>query len=1026
MSYSKSKFRAGMRVAQTLLALALLIPANVHAAQPTGLSENPTTVGPIHVAAPYSAARHQNDVREIDLTVSHERKLTDEEKLAYEDLFKAFADNVYEMTNGAHKLRNILFFDDGRFSDRADIVFSQSTTRSNAIPSNYGKDKLSRSGMSIEDRLGQPPVSEQTMRSLAGTLAHEFGHYFYGALDEYIEQGRPLNSFNPGQPSQNDTPPEPCSLMSGCYSTFEGANFSTRKSTKDAGKTNNANYRVYKASAWEALARDPKDDPLVLRFNPNVGPEYVPSTRLYWPELADHIPPADQFRTVELPDAQTEARSALKITWADANATDNHLRYFLVDVSANMGQNQRLENAKTALKAYVDAAAVNDQIGIATFADTDNEIQPLTKIVDDNTKTDIKNAIDGIELSSVANQRVVSIADQKAITALAEASTFGLIADRAVYVIINGAFTERGPGGGFSGTGFEKVSAAHGNAGIPISIFNFNDCGQPGDFWGGCSTSQGSSISVLRGVVGATMAKPGKYKYIGNGPFDLSSTRAAKPSKTWDTTADADEVVNALMDSDEALSPKLDINLGSAKDVSVTVEQPFSSTIYVDPTLDQLEVQFAFDAASEAAQLEVLDPNGQPLLSPPLCDSDTNESICHVVISDPITGTWSIGVQAISQTFMLSYESNGVAGAGSTFQAALTSLHGDSIPYPDPVVLIASVSKINPIAGAGVIAWVQGPNDFYSDITLKDDGILPDLYPNDGQYSGLMPYAQSGDYHITALFDNIAGSAYYATEGLADGDVITTPVGIDFDRFASYDVFVGEVVADDVGNDAAGAGQLPGDNDEAFGRLENANDVDLFQVISLTTSSAAAFGARATLASPYVLRFGALNSGMDAQITVLTDSGSLTFTPGVLGYSQYFTTEVDAAPGQPITIEISQRTNQSPAGNYALSFGKPRASELSSVALTINKDGTGSGTISSEPSGISCGITCTTSFDPGTLVTLTASANLGATFAGWSGACSGAATTCQISIIDSTVVTATFNTAPSNTPQPVFMPLIMS
>src|SRR4051812_20584477 len=53
--------------------------------------------------------------------------------------------------------------------------------------------------------------------------------------------------------------------------------------------------------------------------------------------------------------------------------------------------------------------------------------------------------------------------------------------------------------------------------------------------------------------------------------------------------------------------------------------------------------------------------------------------------------------------------------------------------------------------------------------------------------------------------------------------------------------------------------------------------------------------------------------------------------------------------------------------------------------LTTTRDGSGTGTVTSAPAGISCGATCTHDFDNGTVVTLTANASPGSSFTGWSG-----------------------------------------
>jgi len=74
--------------------------------------------------------------------------------------------------------------------------------------------------------------------------------------------------------------------------------------------------------------------------------------------------------------------------------------------------------------------------------------------------------------------------------------------------------------------------------------------------------------------------------------------------------------------------------------------------------------------------------------------------------------------------------------------------------------------------------------------------------------------------------------------------------------------------------------------------------------------------------------------------------------------------------------------------------------------LTITKTGTGSGTVTSSPSGINCGSTCSASFKSGASVTLKVKADPGSTFKGWSGACTG--TSCRVKMDSDQTVTATF------------------
>jgi len=87
--------------------------------------------------------------------------------------------------------------------------------------------------------------------------------------------------------------------------------------------------------------------------------------------------------------------------------------------------------------------------------------------------------------------------------------------------------------------------------------------------------------------------------------------------------------------------------------------------------------------------------------------------------------------------------------------------------------------------------------------------------------------------------------------------------------------------------------------------------------------------------------------------------------------------------------------------------------------LTVAKTGTGGGLVTSTPAGIDCGSTCAHAFAHGASVTLTAQGDSTSTFAGWSGACSGAGA-CTVTMDAARSATAEFvrNSGPPPPPPP--------
>ena len=114
--------------------------------------------------------------------------------------------------------------------------------------------------------------------------------------------------------------------------------------------------------------------------------------------------------------------------------------------------------------------------------------------------------------------------------------------------------------------------------------------------------------------------------------------------------------------------------------------------------------------------------------------------------------------------------------------------------------------------------------------------------------------------------------------------------------------------------------------------------------------------------------------------------------------SDLFTVKPDGSGLTQVTTNPSH--NELPAWGNARTF-----------TLTTARAGSGSGTITSTPAGISCGSTCIATFLEPTQVQLTATPASGSTFAGWSGACSGTGS-CIVTMLSARNVTATFDTTP--------------
>ncbi len=147
--------------------------------------------------------------------------------------------------------------------------------------------------------------------------------------------------------------------------------------------------------------------------------------------------------------------------------------------------------------------------------------------------------------------------------------------------------------------------------------------------------------------------------------------------------------------------------------------------------------------------------------------------------------------------------------------------------------------------------------------------------------------------------------------------------------------------------------------------------------------------------------------------------GTISSTPAGINCGQ--TCSASFASGSQVALTASPAANSSFAGWSGACSGtgackvtltqntSVMANFSTSPVLTVALAGNGTGSVSSDPSGINnCEQTCSAAFAAGTMVTLSATAGANSSFAGWTGGGCGSGPTCVVTISASEKITATF------------------
>lgn len=635
-------------------------------------------------------------------------------------VLRGLARSKFIATEGRHRVGTVLVYRNSLLGNNVDIRMLNSDGRSSAHPAGWGKrDKTSFNYMAFQ---GAP----ETIDAYAKVINHELGHYTYGLVDEYREDGAELKADEPGSPSKLDTPKN--SAMND-HLRFES--FSVPADYADPATRQTAQARVYATnadgtggSAWEVLTRPASRDPAKAAD--------------YGRTFFDAFANVDLSR-LTLQRNATGFDAALNVVFVT-----NPVFRDVIAVDRTVGA-QRLDELKQAAKGMVNNARGNTQFALVVTPPVNgqNVVLPLTA-TDDAGKARLSSAIDaltpdggdfdGLALANDAARVVGSM------RALGDMSTVHLMSIKDV--VLPEAM----------GPIFRASKLAVNTLGLP------------------------SPTAPQARAAGTRLADLARM----SGGMHNTATTGAEAAK------DATKAMNDAHSeaaSTIAVAESAPLAAGARFSTSFRVasgatDSDVAAEVYFDPA-DAAKLGFVLRAPDGALYTVNSQADGIDF------DLDPTEGVLSVTIGADLpgrTGKWElIATASAALTDGLAFE------AVSLGRLALTGeFTGGAMGDTTPPVLTAVLGGVKRVRNAVVMATVfkEDGTVVLNKVAMRDDGVAPDARANDGIYTlSLDGKLEPGSYGatITAVNDGTARIASLGAliKGVRDEE---TPIEA-FERF---------------------------------------------------------------------------------------------------------------------------------------------------------------------------------------------------------------------------------------------------
>ncbi|WP_345064148.1 vWA domain-containing protein [Acidovorax lacteus] len=612
------------------------------------------------------------------------------------EVLRVMARSKFTATEGRHRVGTVYVYKGGRFGDNVDIRMLNSNGRSAANVAGWGKR-----GTTSYNHLAFQNAPE-SIDALGKVINHELGHYTYGLLDEYVEEGAPLKPDDPGSPSGVDTPKN-----TAMNNHLQFVSLSTPADYADPTKRQTAQARVFATagdgsggSAWETLTRPAEQDPPAARA---YGRTFFEAFRGVDPAALRLQAPTEGF------DTQLRVVFAAAPVFRDVIVIDRTLPA------------ARLADLLQAARALVNQAGADAQFAVvASPAAGADPVLGFTT-ADAEGKQALNAALDGIQPAG-------------------EGSFNSLTAFTKAYQLIAGVRQSGDPATVHLLTGSETVLPVETLTTARTARVAVNPLGLSG---GGTEARQARTKAALAQSAAGQTVNLAQVAQQTGGAYNVArnGAEAAKDAARALNEVHSNPFAFVRVDGTTAL-PAGGRFSSQFRVASSAIDGPVEAEAFFDPQ-DAGKLSFSLVAPDG----RVFTPGNAP--AGVEFETEPGEGLFTVRIGTGVAaraGTWTIQVSSASAMV----DGLGIDVATESRMALNATALGGSVGAATAPVLRATLGADKRIKGARVVATVydEDGNTVLDNAVLRDDGVAPDVRAGDGEYTlSLDGKLKAGEYY---------------------------------------------------------------------------------------------------------------------------------------------------------------------------------------------------------------------------------------------------------------------------------------